>query len=69
MPTCCMSSAPFATTKLIRAGEWLQVAIKFLERGSPAIRIADREVLNMQMCSMHPNIIQFREVSPARMVR
>ena len=40
-----------------------QVAIKFLERGSQSIQIADREVLNMQICSMHPHIVRFREVS------
>ena len=39
-----------------------QVAIKFIERGSKAMRGVDREVLNLRLCSLHPYVVKFKEV-------
>ena len=39
------------------------VAIKFLARGKKLIKDADREICNLRLCSMHPYIIRFKEVS------
>ncbi|KAL3132788.1 hypothetical protein ABBQ38_006715 [Trebouxia sp. C0009 RCD-2024] len=38
------------------------VAIKFIDRGTTAIKTAGKEVLNQRLCCMHPNIIQLHEV-------
>ena len=40
----------------------MQVAIKFIERGSKAMRGVDREVLNLRLCSLHPYVVKFKEV-------
>ena len=40
----------------------LQVAIKFLERGSGVNKSVLREILNHRLCVVHPNIVQFKEV-------
>ena len=40
-----------------------QVAIKFLERGAGVNKSVLREILNHRLCVVHPNIVQFREVS------
>ena len=37
------------------------MAIKFIERGTKAMRGVDREVLNLRLCSLHPYIVKFRE--------
>lgn len=40
----------------------VQVAIKFLERGSGVNKSVLREILNHRLCVVHPNIVQFKEV-------
>ena len=40
----------------------LQVAIKFIERGSSNMRGVDREVLNLRLVSLHPYVVKFKEV-------
>lgn len=47
---------------LDRAPLFLQVAIKFLERGAGVNKSVLREILNHRLCVVHPNIVQFREV-------
>lgn len=42
------------------------VAIKFLARGKKLIKDADREICNLRLCSMHPYIIRFKEVTRIR---
>ncbi|DBA88727.1 hypothetical protein WJX77_011390 [Trebouxia sp. C0004] len=39
-----------------------QFAIKFIDRGTTAIKTAGKEILNQRLCCMHPNIIQLHEV-------
>ncbi|KAK9804863.1 hypothetical protein WJX72_008981 [[Myrmecia] bisecta] len=43
-----------------RTGE--HVAIKFIPQGSESVKRAEKEILNMRLCNLHPHIIQFYEV-------
>ena len=40
-----------------------EVAIKFVERGAGITKNVVREILNHRLCSLHPHIVQFKEVS------
>ncbi|KAK9805164.1 hypothetical protein WJX72_003078 [[Myrmecia] bisecta] len=43
-----------------RTGE--HIAIKFIPQGSESVKRAEKEILNMRLCNLHPHIIQFHEV-------
>jgi serine/threonine-protein kinase SRK2 len=58
-----LNSGGFGFVQLCRdAAYGRQVAIKFVERGAGITKNVVREILNHRLCSLHPHIIQFREV-------